>query len=440
MNAVGRPVEDKAPDSYGSAPYRWYVLGVLAMVYACHSIDRGIPNILLEPIRHEFHLNDKELGLFSGLGYALSFSLAILPMGFISDRSNRRNFLAVILCAWSLFTALGGFVTNYAQLIAARIGVGAAESGGAPVALPMISDVFPAHRRGSAMGVLYVGNAFGVLVAGVVGGLIAAHFGWRAAFFVAGGPGILLAVLLLTTVKEPRRGASEFGPSAHALQPAPPPRLREVFSFLIAAPGLICLIAGCALLGMVAITLAAWLGSFFIRIHHLNLKQVGLILGLGGSLGGMISPVVFGWLTDRVTSFSARGPLLLVAVGALLSLACGATMLFTSSVPLAIAALMLGDLFRIGYAPPCYSVLMNFTPPPLRGSVMSIMQLTTNVVGFGLGPLIVGALSDLYGGPTALRYAMASALSLLVLAAALLAVSAGLLYGRPRPVRSGLRH
>jgi MFS family permease len=101
--------------------------------------------------------------------------------------------------------------------------------------------------------------------------------------------------------------------------------------------------------------------------------------------------------------------------------------------------LMLGDLFRIGYAPPCYSVLMNFTPPPLRGSVMSIMQLTTNVVGFGLGPLIVGMLSDLFGGQTALRYAMASALSLLILAAALLAASARLLYGRAKSIRSDLR-
>jgi len=418
--------------SYGKASYRWYVLMVLTLIYTCHSIDRGMPNILVEPIRHEFHLSDSQLGLFSGVAFALSFSIAILPMGFISDRVNRRNFLAVIVLVWSACTALGGFARSYIQLVLARVGVGAAESGAAPVTMPMISDIFPVRQRGTALGVFYLSNAVGLLVAGTVGGYVAATYGWREAFFLAGAPGIFLAILLLTTVKEPRRGQSEEIGEGGDARPVKPPRLREAFVFLARAPGLICLILGCAIIGMIAITIQAWVASFFIRVHHLDLKQVGLVLGIGGGVAGVVSPLAYGWLSDRLAARNVRGPLLAVAVGVVLALAFGLAMLFATSVALSIAFMICADICRIGYTPPCYAVLMNETPVPLRGATMSIMQLTTNIVGFGLGPLLVGALSDLYGGETALRYAMANALGLLLAAAVLLVAAALLLYGRGR--------
>jgi len=417
--------------SYGSASYRWYVLGVLTMIYTCHSIDRGMPNILLEPIRHEFHLSDSQLGLFSGVAFALSFSIAILPMGFISDRVNRRNFLAIIVLAWSLLTAMGGFARSYVQLVLARVGVGAAESGAAPVTLPMISDIFPEKSRGTAIGFFYLSNAVGLLIASTVGGYVAATYGWREAFFLAGAPGIILAILLFTTVKEPRRGQSETDQPADA-RAAPPPRLREAFLFLYRTPGLICLILACAILGMIAITIGAWIGSFFIRVHHLNLKQVGLIMGIAGGLGGVLSPLFYGWLSDRLAARNIRWPLLAVALGAVLALTFGMGMLFAPSVAVSIAMLICADICRVGYTPPCYAVLMNQTPVPLRGATMSIMQLTTNIFGFGVGPLLVGVLSDLYGGETALRYAMANALGLLLVAAALLVTTVTLLYPRSR--------
>jgi MFS family permease len=421
--------EASSRQNYGRASYRWYVLLVLTLIYTCHSIDRGMPNILVEPIRHEFHLSDSQLGLFSGVAFALSFSLAILPMGFISDRVNRRNFLAVIVLVWSACTALGGFARSYVQLVLARVGVGAAESGAAPVTMPMISDIFPVRSRGKALGVFYLSNAVGLIIAGSLGGWVAATYGWREAFFLAGAPGILLAILLLTTVKEPRRGQSEEGGAA---EPAEPPRLREAFVFLARTPGLICLILGCAIIGMIAITIGAWVGSFFIRVHHLTLTQAGLILGIGGGVAGVISPLLYGWLSDALAARDVRGPLLAVAVGAVLALGFGLAMLFAPGVTASIAFMICADICRIGYTPPCYAVLMNETPVPLRGATMSIMQLTTNIVGFGLGPLLVGVLSDLYGGETALRYAMANALGLLLVASGLLVAAVALLYGRRR--------
>ena len=417
-----RAEEAERPDPYAAGAYRWYALLILTLVFACHAIDRGIPNLLLEPIRREYHLNDKQLGLFSGLGFAITFSAAILPMGYISDRTNRRNFLAFIVVIWSLFTALGGLARSYVQLVAARMGVGAFESGAAPVAIPMLSDIFPPERRSTALGIFYLSNALGALLASVVGGYVAAQYGWRAAFLIAGVPGIVLAVLLLLTVKEPWREASTTDATVAK------PKLREVFAFLAGAPGLIVLTLSCALMGMVAITLGAWISSFYIRVHHLNLKQVGLTLGLAGLFSGVCSPLLMGWLGDRLSRYNVRGPLLMVAIAALISAGAGVTMLFSPSLALAIGAMMLADLCRTGYSPPCYAVVMNRTPPALRGTTMSVIQLTTNLFGFGVGPLMVGVLSDFYGGGAALRYAMATALGFMVVASALMFVAAHMLY------------
>jgi len=412
---------------------------VLAAIFLCQALDRGLPNILLEPIRKEFHLSDSQLGLFSGLGYAVAFSALVLPMGYVSDRVNRRTFLGVILLAWSLCTSLGGFARGYAHLVLARLGVGGAESGAASAILPMVSDIFPAERRGFAMGMVYIGNSLGTLVASLAGGLIAAEYGWRAAFFIAGVPGALLALLLFTTVREPARGGSDAGGATAA--GAKPPRLRDVFAFLIRSPGLICLILGCAITGMVSISVGTWLASFFIRLHHLPLKQVGVIIGVAAGLGGALSPPLLSAIGDRLRTHDLRGPLILVA-GALLGAAAGGWVLVTSpSVGLAVAMLILTNLLQTGYSPPSYAVLLNNVPPQLRGSAMSIIQLTTNIFGYGLGPVLVGVLSDLYGRETGLRWAIGNAYTMLLLAAVLLLAAAGLLYGvgpRPRAPRTAL--
>ena len=175
------------PDqSYGRAAYRWYVLLIMVVIYVCHSMDRALPNILVEPVRREFHLNDGQLGLFSGLAYGMAFSIAALPAGWIADRVSRRGFLTLALLAWSLLTAAGGMTRNYAQLLLARVGVGVGEAAAAPIVLPLLTDIFPARQRALAIGVLYMAVPMGSLIAASVGGFVAAEHGWRAAFFIAG--------------------------------------------------------------------------------------------------------------------------------------------------------------------------------------------------------------------------------------------------------------
>jgi len=422
---------------YGSPAYCWYVLGVLTLVYALHALDRGLPNILIEPVRHEFGLTDSQLGLFSGLAYGLSFAATVLPIGYLSDRMNRRKLLAAVVLLWSLLTAFSGMSRSFGQLVLARVGVGASEAGAAPLAIPMVVDIFPSKRRALALGVFWTGPPLGGFVAAALGGYIAAEHGWRAAFFLAGIPGILVALLLLFTVREPRRGATdpEAAPSAD-----PPPRFTEAVAFLIRTPALICLIGTVATLSLLSIAMGAWMGSFFIRIHGLTLAQTGLVLGVGGGLCSCIAPALFGWAADKLAVRDPRWPLRLVMISGLLALLLTQVTLFASSVAVAIVGFILADFVRMGFAPPTISVLMTHTPARVRGGVMSILQLASAVIGFGLGPLLTGMLSDYLGGGAAIKYALVCVSLLFVVAAALLMLASHLLFGpanRRQPASNG---
>lgn len=416
---------------YGSRAYCWYAAFILTLVYTLNAVDRGLPSILLEPVRHEFGLTDSELGLYSGPAYALAYCLAILPMGYVSDRHNRRNVLAVMLVLWSTLTALAAITRSFTQLIATRAGVGAAEAGTVPLILPMISDIFPAKGRGLALGVLYAGAPVGVFLASVGGGFVAAEYGWRASFLICGLPGLLVTAVMMLTVREPQRGGAD-SESAVSGPDQQPPGLMEGMSFLLKSRGVLCLIAGCALLGLIGITITTWMGSFFVRVHGVGLKEVGLILGVGIGLGGMLSPLVMGWIADVIGVRDERGPIRMVWISALLSFGFSVGMLFTPTLGFAVVLFIASDLTRLGYAPPIYSVIMAHTPARLRGSIMSVLALSTNLMGFGIGPLVTGMISDFYGGGQAIKYALASILVLFVPVVLLFFYASRILYGRQR--------
>ena len=423
------PTDDPAPAAqpYGTPVYNWYVVVLLALVYACHSMDRGMAGILVEPIRHEFGLNDKQLGLFTGMAFGVSFSLAVLPMGYIADRVNRRNLLALIVVIWSGMTALGGLTRNFAQLLAMRVGVGVSEAGAAPLALPMLADIFPAEKRATALGIFYMSSPVGSFLATILGATVAAHYGWRMALVAAGVPGIILAVLLLTTVREPKRGGSD---GVAATAPEKPPGMLEGFRFLIRTPAVFCLMGACTLIGLLNITIGVWTMSFFMRVHELPLAKAAVILGVGGGLIGMMSPPVMGWLADRLAPRNVRWPLRLVAIACFFSFVLTLVMLFTPSLLIAIVTFVIADFLRHGYTPPTYSVLMTHTPANMRSSVMAILQLMTNLAGFGLGPFVAGAISDYYGGGTAIKYALANAAFVFLIVLALLLLASRMLYGK----------
>src|SRR5438876_7027498 len=195
---------------------RYYVLGLLTVVYALNFLDRTIFNVLIEPIKKEFALSDTTMGLLAGFGFVLFYSLLGIPIARVADRLNRRNIVAIALAFWSVMTFLCGMASSVATLALARIGVGIGESAGTPASQSIVADLFSKNERPRALGIYAIGTYLGVFLGYFIGGYVNQHYGWRMAFFAAGLPGIALAAVLWLTVSEPKRGtqAETFAPES----------------------------------------------------------------------------------------------------------------------------------------------------------------------------------------------------------------------------------
>ena len=265
-----------------SPAYKRFVLVMLTMVYAFNFIDRQILVILQEPIKADMGLSDTQLGLLSGFSFALIYVTAGIPIAYWADRGNRRNIVSLSLAVWSGMTALSGFVQNYAQLLAARIGVGLGEAGGSPPSHSMISDYFPPQQRGRALSFYSMGIYVGILLGFMFGGMIAEAFGWRAAFLIVGIPGVLFAIVLRLTVQEPLRGRWETAADNAAARPS----LQDTLTLLRQLPSFWLIAVGCALTAFVSYGVGNFFPSFLIRSHGLSVAQVGVVLATHAGICG----------------------------------------------------------------------------------------------------------------------------------------------------------
>ncbi|MEZ7830108.1 MAG: MFS transporter, partial [Gammaproteobacteria bacterium] len=203
------PLVPALDNPYASPSARKYALVVLTLVYTFNFIDRQLLSILQESIKVDLSLSDSQLGLLTGFAFAMFYVTAGIPIARFADRSNRRNIVAVSVGLWSAMTAVSGLVQNYGQLLAARVGVGVGEAGGSPPSHSIVSDIFPPEKRASALAFYSTGVNLGILFGFLFGGWLNEFFGWRVAFMVVGIPGVLLAILVRTTVREPIRGLME---------------------------------------------------------------------------------------------------------------------------------------------------------------------------------------------------------------------------------------
>lgn len=380
------------------------IIALLAMIYFLHSVDRQIIAVVLEPIKHEFMISDKMLGLVGGLGYGIAFAIACIPIGWIIDRSNRVRLLALLLAIWSSLTALCGFASSFWTLLAARMGVGAAEAGGSPTIMSLISDYFAPARRASAIGACYMSTAFGVGASFLIGSIVATHFGWRAAFFVAGVPGILLSLLVVSALREPQRGATEEDAAARAAASDTPGALETLRHIGTNRP-LICIAAAITLATLVWTGLWVWCSSLLIRFHGFTLQQAGTAVAAAA-----IFQATGSWLGGRfgdagVRRFGVPGLGYVAAVAALVSVPFGFGFGFASSTPVALACMCATVLFFGAWQGPGFGMAMGVANPRMRGSAASFIQLSCNLFGAGVGPFAMGVLSDAWNGD--LRRALA---------------------------------
>ena len=370
-------------------PQAGYALGLLGTTTFFYQLDRNAIYVTQELIKIEFGLTDTQLGVLTGVAYGVANGLLGLPLGWLIDRVVRKNFLGAIVTLWSVLTALCGLTTSYFQFLLARVGVGAAESGGTPTSLSLISDLYPPEQRSSRLAWMSTGYSIGTLVSFLLGGFLAAQFGWRAVFLCFGIPGGVLGLLILFTMREPSRRDA---------QAQSAPSIREFFPTawsLVRRPGLRLLYLGVVLNSINAAGVFSWWASFMMRIHGLSVEIVGLIgtivLGLAG-IAGMISA---GFLADRARSRRLGGPLYLLAAVALVCFSASTVAIWTSSVPLMIVALFFAGGTVGIYIGPGNAVISEIAPANARGMAFAIPVIITNLVGVTIGPLLVGYLSDL---------------------------------------------
>lgn len=383
------------PDG-GPSTYRWYVLAVLVLVYMMHHLDRVVFSLLQEPIKEEFNLSDAQLALVSGTAFAVAFGIAGLPLGYLADRTRRVRLLSLIVATWSGLTALASFATHFVHLLALRVFIGAAESGSTPTNLAIISDYFK-DKRSIAIGFYMMGSQLGTLVGFALTGFVAVNYGWRAALLAAGIPGAFLIILLLATVREPQRQTEERSGSFFE-------GLRQIG----ANATLVHLIGATTIANVVAPGISIWLPSLLMRAGGQDIGWTGLAIALTTAPIGMIGTLLAGAVSEKI---GAANPARMTQIMAFLAfLYIPSILIAVSGEPWIMLAGFCAHLFfHMFVSTPGYALCLNISPPNLRGSTTAILQVLSNLIGFGVGPLVGGVLSDMLKpqfGDDSLRYAL----------------------------------
>lgn len=391
----------------GKSPARWYALAILTITYLIAQLDRQVIVIASEPIKHEFGLSDTQLGFLTGTCFALAYALAGIPMGMAIDRFNRKNLLAGAVTIWSVCTALGGLAQSYWHLIITRALVGAAEAPNNTTGYSLVTDFFRWEERSRAMGIYTVGSALGALVGLGFGGWVTQELGWRMALLVAGVPGLIIALLLYFTIREPERRGKD-GTVDKAV--APPPLMTTV-KFIWSQRSLVFLYGGFIIGAMTISGLTLWLPSYFVRVHGVSLTQLGLYLGITFGIAATSGGVLGGLMGDYIGKKSILGLSPMVGVQMIVVTLAFLGMLFVDNLFLAFSIYAIGLFAHYAHHPPIYSMMQILVQPRMRGLSSSILLVGSNLIGFGLGPQLIGVLSDWYApwaGVHSIQYAIAT--------------------------------
>lgn len=384
------------PDVAARPRTRWtgmqiWVLTLLVLVNISNYLDRGVIAILQEPIKADLKLADWQLGVISGPAFAVLYSFAGIPVARLAERVNRITVLSIALTVWSGMTALCGAANTYLHLVIARLGVGAGEGACTPISHSLVSDTFPPRQRGMALAILTTSIPIAQLFAPLIGGVIAMQFGWRAAFIVVGLPGIALAILLRLTLKEPRNDPNNKIVTRHQMGSG---RFMADMRLLFSNPAFVWLWFGATFLGQALGATNVFTASYFLRQYHLTLAQVGAVTAVGLGVAGLIGTFLGGYFADRFAGTHGRSYPLVCMVAVI-----GAGLMFavTFTRPdwqTAVVFLLLANIMNDLKNGPINAAVQNLAPGHMRSTASAVIMVGAIVLGTGLGPLIVGLVSD----------------------------------------------
>ncbi len=395
--------------------YKWFVLAMLTLVYMFNFIDRQVMIILQEDIKAELDLSDTQLGLLTGLAFAVLYTTLGLPIARYADKHNRRNILAFSLGFWSLMTVLSGRAQNFFQLMLTRIGVSAGEAGGMPPSHSIISDYFPAKQRATALSIYSSGVYFGVLLGFILAGWLADTYGWRMAFYALGIPGILVAVILMFVIKEPIRGRLDKIESE-----AEKGSMMKVVKYLIGKKSFLYVSLGAGFTTFALYSSSHFLPSYLMRAHKVDLVTVSVVLGLTSGIGGILGTFIGGRIADIKGKKDMKWYLYVPMLACLISLIPSLLTYHTDNTNLALASVFPVMLISSTFFGPVYAVGQSIAKPSMRAIATALILLFMNGIGLAFGPLVAGLLSDMLAptyGVYSLRWAISITFMALLVAA-----------------------
>lgn len=399
-----------------SRAYSRYVLAVMFLLTALNVMDRQVLAVLAEPVKLEFGLSDAQMGVLMGSAFGFAHVVAMVPAGRLADIGSRRNVIAAGLFLWSVLTTLTGAARVTWHLFATRIGVGIFETAGTGPAQSLLADYFPVSRRGVALSVHAAGGTFGAMAGFAIGGAVADLVGWRWTFVWFGVPGIVLAGIVLATVREPARGGAD-----GQLTTEPAPSIAAVFRYFVRLRTFRHLLVAGALNSMANWALLAWAAAAMMRGHDMTLTEAGARVGFSVTLFSALGVVAAGLATDRLGRRDLRWYLWWPALASAGAFPFLAAFLLLPDPEQAFLVAIPGAFLNTMWVGTFNASLQLLAHPHMRGTAASFYTLVTSgLIGQGLGPATVGFLSDWMApqyGPDALRYALTIAIAVSLWAA-----------------------
>ena len=389
MERIGRLQDDD--ERLLSAGYRRLFVGTSFLVAVFNFADRSVLAVLAQPIKHSLALSDFQLGILQGVAFAFLYALLGLPIGRLAERYSRVKIISAAILFWSVMTTACGFIGSFVQLLLCRVGVGVGEAGAQPATSSLVSDHFPRERRASAMSLILLGTPVGTFLGATLGGVVAAHWGWRAAFFALGIPGLIVGLLVLLLLREPRRGLADNAPR----EPVPLPNFGAFLWVVAHKRGLLFVILGGALAGFGMTAISQFLAVYLARIYQLPVQQAGALYGtisaIALSCGLLIGSFGTDWLSRRGDRrWPAWGPAIALATAPLLYwVAFNTHSILWGSVMLCIS----GATLLIFYGP-TLAMIQNLLEPRMRVTGAALFAICYTIFGSGLGPAAVGWMSD----------------------------------------------